>query len=392
MSLLKLPVELLHSIFDYVYTQTILYSFRPVCTQLYAVVKTYNKLRLDFSTFCKSDLTLVADFIKPENVISLKLFNNYGIKSCRVDLFFLLCQLDQFTRLQSLTLVEINGTELDQFFQHIITCPLRSLSITLQHQKKTETQRIINLLSSTIAQSGLQNLHLNIPDAALIIDRILEPVQSLLRHLTIENCNYYTYHVTLCRCVHLQTFVIKNCTFENINQTRLLPSFVCSSYPQLTSLTLNKCSLSIDKLHLVLSLTPSLVHLQLISRRSRGDSIFDGYLWERFIQTKLPLLKKFEFFFTYSTYFTMRYPSLDLIITPFRTPFWLNDKHWLVTCDYVVTSLEIVLHTIPLYTDDYKVVIRCDSLSLNNCHRLLTGYWIDHLEHVSTEQVFENLV
>jgi hypothetical protein len=201
--------ELFHWIFDYLDTQTILDSIRPVCTQLDAIVSTYNKLRLDFSSSNLSNLRSIAKFIQPENVISLILADKNAIESSRVTLFFSLFQLDQFTRLQSLTLVEINGTVLDQLFLHITarSLSLRLLSIQLCRQRPAETERIINLLSTTIEQSGLQNLHLNIFDSKLIINNILQPIQNALRHLTVRSCEY------LISCYSLSMYSFANaCT------------------------------------------------------------------------------------------------------------------------------------------------------------------------------------
>jgi hypothetical protein len=391
MSLLELPPELLHWIFDYLDTRTILDSIRPICTELGAIVNTYNKLRLDISSSGIHDLTSIADFIQPNNVISLILADNNATESSRVTLFFSLFQLDQFNQLQSLTLTEMKGTALDLFFQYIIArpLPLKLFSIKLHRGTRTETQKIINLLSSSIVQSGLQNLHLNIFDVQFIIDDAFQPIQNALRHLIIKNCTYRTYHDILYRCVHLRTLVIENCEFEGINQTGL-QLFPHNSDSKLTSLTLNRWRLSIDKLKLILPLTPSLFHLKVIVEESRFRDMLDGDCWKEFIQNKLLFLKKFEFSFSYDSD-RDTYDSLNSIITPFRTPFWLKDKHWIVICDFILSSSQIVLHTLPLKVSDSDVVIRCDALSSTNRYHLLTGYWLNHREHDSTEQVFENL-
>lgn len=54
-----------------------------------------------------------------------------------------------------------------------------------------------------------------------------------------------------------------------------------------------------DELFLLLSFTPSPVHLKMMSERWRSDSLFDDHWWEELIATKLPLLKTFEFFFVF---------------------------------------------------------------------------------------------
>jgi hypothetical protein len=164
-----------------------------------------------------------------------------------------------------------------------------------------------------------------------------------------------------------------------------------TNYLQLTSLTLYRCWLSNDELHLFLSLNPSLVHLKVIAKLSISNYMFNGYSWKELIQTRLPLLKKFEFFFTINIDRDTHNSPLDRIITPFRTPFWLNDKYWIVNCEYILSTSQTVLHTLPLHMSDSDVVIRCNALSSTNCHCLFTGYCLNHLEYVSTEQVFKHL-
>jgi hypothetical protein len=62
----------------------------------------------------------------------------------------------------------------------------------------------------------------------------------------------------------------------------------------LTSLTLEQMRARIGKLRSILSVTPSLVHLKLIS----NDRLLDGKRLELFISTNLPVLDKFEFLWT----------------------------------------------------------------------------------------------
>jgi hypothetical protein len=122
-------------------------------------------------------------------------------------------------------------------------------------------------------------------------------------------------------------------------------------YPQLISLTIGNWQLPIQNLENLLSLTPSLVHLKLGSFRSTIDSIFVGSYWEQFIQNNLPLLNKFQFFLTYSNDEFNDNNSFDSLILPFQSPFWLNDKHWFVTCDYIPRASQIRLYTTPTFKD-----------------------------------------
>ena len=384
-SLLDLPRELHHLIFNYIDTQTILCSVRLVCRDLYAAAETYNKLRLKFSSISISKARSIANVIQPENIISLVLVKKEQTESSPVDLFFSLYQLDQFTRLQSMTLVEINGSGLDRLFQHMIVCRLRSLSITLRRQTAIESDRIIRLISSTISQSGLKNLNLNTNNLQMVIDDVSRPIQNILRHLIIRTCTYQEYQRILYCCPHLRHFVLEKCLISSLEI--VTTPFTSTSYSKLISLTLYTWSLSIDQLHFFLSLTPSLICLKIISRKSSCLSLFDGNSWEQFIQSKLLHLRTLEFFFSYQVSETTPVLSLDSILPSFKTPFWLNKKRWLVISEYHITSSEITLFTVPRYTNDVERVIRCDSLSVDNCCRVLVRHWTTHPEYVYTEDV-----
>jgi len=388
MSLPNLPVELLHNVFDYLDTETILHSVRPICIQLDKVVKSYNRFKLNCSSLCMADLRFISDFIKPEYVISLTLFDNDQVGQCRVDSFLSLFELNKFTQLRSLTLDEIDNNALKQFFQHIRKCRLISLSITFRHQNITNTGESIDYLSSTNAQSNIQNLHLNIPNINGITDHTLQPVECILRSLIISTCTCNEYLVILSSCPHLRAITINNWKMKDTD--RVLPSSKRKIYPQLTSLTINSCELPKHVMKFLLSLTPSLTQLKLISETSEYSSLCDGRWWERCIKTQLRLLEKFEVFFIHNTRRDIEYFNLDSIITPFRTPFWLVDKRWIFICDYMLTLSKFVLYTIPVCTADFEVLIRYDASSINNPPRLLARHWSNQLDDVCTEEVCNN--
>ena len=81
-----LSVEVLHRVFDSLNAQTILHSVPSVCTKLYASVKTYNRFKFDLPSYSIYDFRPVACFVRPENVISLSLFDNDQSGPCSVNL------------------------------------------------------------------------------------------------------------------------------------------------------------------------------------------------------------------------------------------------------------------------------------------------------------------
>ncbi|CAF0971126.1 unnamed protein product [Adineta steineri] len=43
--------------------------------------------------------------------------------------------------------------------------------------------------------------------------------------------------------------------------------------------------------------------------------------------------------------------TLDSLIVPFQSPFWLNNKNWFVTCDYIPLAMKTILYTTPICTE-----------------------------------------
>ncbi|CAF1258779.1 unnamed protein product [Rotaria sp. Silwood1] len=104
----------------------------------------------------------------------------------------------------------------------------------------------------------------------------------------------------------------------------------------LTSLSINDCSdLKMDEIESLLSLLPMLKYLRLLGQRYSIDhQFFDGSRWEELIQSKLPLLNQFHFWFYNSQDFDSNRATVESLIAPFQTPFWLKNKNWFIKCDY----------------------------------------------------------
>ncbi|CAF4353678.1 unnamed protein product, partial [Rotaria sp. Silwood2] len=82
-----------------------------------------------------------------------------------------------------------------------------------------------------------------------------------------------------------------------------------------------------EHIETLLSRTPALVRLKLISRKRAFDSIFDGYNWEQFIINKLLQLNQFEYFFSFIHKTNDYMAVLNRVIASFQTPLWLQEKH-----------------------------------------------------------------
>ncbi|UJR07821.1 hypothetical protein I4U23_012104 [Adineta vaga] len=353
-NLLDLPVEILHNIFDYLHIKTIFCSLRCSCSQLYNAIKTYKGFELDLTSASILQFECVSQIIHPECATGLIFSARNSQNWDRTNSFLKTFDIQQFIRLRSLTILDIDLTDLDDFLQRISSLPLTSLSIKLHddHQRV-----LLPRLTSLIEQGNLRKLELLGLNYSL---RALSwPKQCILNHLSITSCTYEEYLTILKQSPFLRTFILQTC-FLTMNT---IVSYV--SYPQLTSLTINQFYSPLFNIKLLLSLTPSLASLKLICHRSDHDPLFNGLKWEEFIQTKLQFLKTFQFCFRQSVSTQMNnYVSLLSIVKGYHTPFWLETKRWFVTCDYVLSSIsEIILYTTPVPIRNSKIFIRCNPSS-----------------------------
>ncbi|CAF2123947.1 unnamed protein product [Rotaria magnacalcarata] len=327
----ELPTEILYCILDQINTQYILFSFRNVCTHFYAITNTYNRYKIHFtSTSSKSDIHRICRMIKPENVISFFL-----ISTCTaldgIELFLSLIDISQFTRLKLLDLFNISHCDLHKILQHITTnfmhMPL-SLKITFRDSNNDDT---IELLLSAIAQSRIRKLFLeNISDK---IYQMLCSSQCTLETLVIQSCTHKQLCGILDHLPNLQSFS-SNYYMMNTDDQIVLPT-LCK---QLTSLTLRSCTMLMDQLESLLSLTTSLVYLHIVSYFSTFDFLQHLSKWEHFICDKLPLLKHFKFYVHIKDYPYEKIKDIEHIINSFRTSFWIEQKLWYVACKYIKNS------------------------------------------------------
>jgi hypothetical protein len=158
---------------------------------------------------------------------------------------------------------------------------------------------------------------------------------------------------------------------KRVTDAAVLSSSDVACYSQLASLTIKECQLEIVELQLILSITPALVHLKLISRRSTFDSWFNGSCWEELIQTKLPLLNKFDFYVCRTSDNNQNIDDVNTVIAPFRTLFWLDNKRWFVTCIHIIRSSMIWLSTTPVDVTNFKYSTRYEVSSKDGACRLV---------------------
>ncbi|CAF3017084.1 unnamed protein product [Rotaria sp. Silwood2] len=348
--LATLPVELVHRIFDHLKTETILFSIRYVCKRFYSITNTYNGFDLDFRYMSRSDLPFIARIIDPKNVISLTLSDEIQTPG-QIRSFLNHFHIERFIRLRSLNLVKVECKELDTFQKHISKCRLTTLSIAPNVYYKDGPTALI---SSIISNNDLRKFEYT--GFCNIFNKIQLPIQCGLEHLTISHSNWDSVYSIIFHLPYLQTLAVKNVIWNQFNSI----TFTYSDIPQpshLTSLSLNfNYDMPINDVESVLSCLPMLMHLRLISERPLDDlQLFNGFRWENFIQTKLPLLNRFEFWFTCLVPTDSNCTTVESLIVSFQTSFWLEIKQWIIKCDYEYKKYHSKFHlySIPIVRDNF---------------------------------------
>ncbi|CAF3348954.1 unnamed protein product [Rotaria sp. Silwood2] len=364
-SLDSLPVELLHRIFDFCDIQTVLVSIGYVSKQLHAISNSYNRLKLNYDSSSEHYFKRISCHVRPENVISL-IINNDGTRNDRIRQFVTFFGACRFTRIGSLTLNCSDNALLEHFLQHIECESLNSLVIKPDSPniKTNWTLALRAITQFQVRKLGFYN------DLDYQIEATQWSFQYKLEHLIMLKCLFQEYVAIIQHFPNLRTFVMRDCIVNNNEET--MSSLFHSTYVSaLKSLTIEQCSLSMIALELLLSFTPTLVHLKFGSDERMLDSIWDGYSWKRLIETKLPSLKQFEFvaFRSFSNANDTHFISLKSIIAPFRTRFWLKEKHWTFTCDYVFRSHQVRLYTTPTELTNSNQTIRYEIMSTDGIHR-----------------------
>lgn len=219
-SLIDLPVELHHRIFDSLDTLTIIRSVRCVCKQLHESVKSYNRFKLNFDSRTISYATFVCNLVQPSHVISLLLSINHHNQLNIVKLFLSNFNNCQSQRLRSLVLKESNALKIEEIFQQIGNSRLVSLEVGVNVYEPENN--IFQIIFPAVIKWKLQRLHLN--NLRQITDEISWPIQSTLKQVIIKSCTYLGYRTILSNSSHLKTFVMMNCDMDNIDRTMLSSS------------------------------------------------------------------------------------------------------------------------------------------------------------------------
>ena len=366
-SLDTLPNELIYLIFNYIDTLTIVRSIRCVCKRLYQSVNQYDKYNFDLKLINKSDFLFLFNYIKHHKIISLTL-NDNNQSPGQIEYFLSLYRLKYFTKLRYLILIDIDDCYLSILLKDIQTNQLHTLIINSQRDY-SQNSTISNDFLSIILLPTLKNLHINIPtfDSSQIQWSNLCQIEQLE-----INCLKLNQYYNIVRSLpNLKKLVLTDID-EQFHDGFHFPDNDLESFNQLDYLIIKYSHIDLIILEIILSLTPTIKYLQLMKSIDIDGFISNLTRLENFIQLKLPLLNKFEFFLIDRQIFVNNFVDISSIIKLFQTSFWIELKKWFVICDYYVTPRNILLYTSTFFDPQFelqyqsKQIYRSTSLITNN--------------------------
>ena len=203
----RLPVELLHTLFEYFLAHEILLIFADVSNHVDAVLQSYSAYLFNLKSIQKAHFDLLCHHIRSKQIISLTLSDDDDTPG-QSELFFSRFQIEKFTQLRSLTLIHIEFDSLKLIFSNLDNLDqLCSFSFDDESIRHPYTARIkpapcclTNFITSRLPQ--LNRLHLN---SSNFLTSLLFPH---LRHLKLETCSSYELKTVLQHASQLKSLSV----------------------------------------------------------------------------------------------------------------------------------------------------------------------------------------
>ena len=338
---------------------------RDVCRSFRAAVDTHHRYALDCAPLSKTDFRELVCVIRPEFAIALTLSDRERTPG-QIGVFLSRVDIGLFTRLRSLTLLDINKNDLCHFLEHAKRLSLTSLTLQLKSRFYLEEPQFLQHLSSIIDQRTLVRLELLDVNPSRLINQFRQPMKYKFLHLRLACDQKHPFDMIIDRSPNLKAFVLDDKSDRPIHFLYRTEQWFSASGLRLTSLTLLKFSLRMIQVQSLLSRMPSLRHIKIVTSSADMTS---GSRWEELIKSKLPTLNKFEFytrFLCYRSKEEMEKSAPNEMIAPFCTPFWTEEKQWWVICNIFPATEEAEIYTPPICISHYTHVLDPETMTMCN--------------------------
>ena len=377
-SMEKLPVEIVHLIFDHLDIETIFFSIRPVCRSFRSIVQIYDRFDFHSMIISKPHFDVLCRFVPPSNIRSLTLYHNEQIPD-QISRFLSRIRLRQLTRLHSINLYGIDEFQYNYLCKRIHFNLVQSFSIQMKKYDDRRRKTTANNLFRIVNQPNLRKVELK-----LNINRISDiswPMNCSIECLTISRDIKFDDLVQIFSCSpRLNRLEMKgNLVSINIDE-RIEYSFV-----QLKYLTIEYINVRLKEMEWFLLLIPSIIYFKLIGYISGSN----GKRWEEFLQVNFSNLDQFEFNIRYDKQRTQTIEDIQEEIEFYRTPFWIEHKKWFVGLE-ILNQYFYKIYSISTGNQsefDYKnmsILINDDTLIVRNLSESMI-----HLKTCTNEYIFQ---
>jgi len=197
-----LPVELVHGMFDYLSGTDILQAFSNINSYLNSAISCYEKCHVNFQSCLKINFDQICSRIQPHQIISLTLSNNNDTPD-QFQLYFSLFNIEQFIRLRSIILINIENDVLLKFIDNLNCQNLESLIIIPGYYSQKKLPK--NILKKFLPH---QLKRLDVYNASCINTQST----CYLKHLIVHDCEIIELQQILSSMSMLQSLEITNHT------------------------------------------------------------------------------------------------------------------------------------------------------------------------------------
>ncbi len=329
-----LPNEILLECLGYLNIFEIFYSFNHLNDYFNQFIRTIP-LRLNLKNIRKSIFDQICRFLifNPDaknQVYSLQLSNK---NTCdQIETFLSYFSLEQFSRLQSLILIEVRNENMSKLnFMLPLISQLSSFHlldsdhIILRYPLTSNLQIVsIPIFQSIQISSSITNLTISFCSLDQLFYQIFK-YTPMLEYLSIHYLSEY-YNSTMnhsnvvpCKAVHLKELIISNFGYKFQDFKRLV------------------------------EYTSKLTRLEFYGNTDLD--IIDGNQWEKLITTSLTHLNIFKFIFRCSIY----HDNILEKLNQFQTDFWQQQHQWYT--EYSLSEYSVVIYTIPYMFKSYTIEI-----------------------------------
>ncbi|CAF1529881.1 unnamed protein product [Adineta ricciae] len=400
----RLPTEIFHLIFDYLWAHEIFFSFANLSDRTTSILLSYSKYQINFQSIQKSDFDRLCRSIQSEQVISL-ILSDQNDSPYQSEQFLSYFQIGRLTNLRSLSLIKIGYTSLYQILPSLSKLKrLRSLSfgnsstekmnILYEDTEEIQYKNLYPLLHKLCAEIFLQLTYL----CTIYSQELASMHFPNLLHLKL-NFGSLTSNLDgiFQRAPQLKSFTFHLGTLHNFVRNQ-----PCYSLRQLSVISANVL-MSMDEIEQFLRSFPNLIHFTIkVSSQHVDIDMIDGHRWQSITQS----LSTFNF------KLRPKNKVNQMHLDSFRTPFWTEEKRWFVAYhdEFIFTitdsnlsfmkisSDSFIYSTIPNSTILYqpqKSIVR-GRASLANDFRFATVkslelYWDDSWESLASFNNFNHV-